>query len=558
MKKTLTLALAALLLFSFAANLVFADEISAPTETDVSSELIDSGVWGDNISWTLTDDGLLSVSGFGEFPVGISPWAQYYNSDISEAYIFEGITSIGESAFAKCFNLEYVYIPDSVEYISESAFIGCDFNGWLTFVCSEGSYAERYAIERGILIFGKEYLPIAEGMSGNIEWSLETDGILYINGSGDIPDYIYELTPWYEYSGQIKTVCIGDEITGIGEFAFQYCTNLKEIHIPESVKFIKDSAFFDLYFDNLLIYCEENTAAEIFAVKNSIPAEVMRYDTSGKIGDNITWTIKDEVLELTGKGKMQDYYSFNLRPDRVKKIIVKDGITSIGNDSFSYFFNVTEVELADSIKKIGYNAFYMCQSLEKITLPKSLESIGEYSFSECSSLKEIDFPEKLEKIEKHAFAFCISLEKVRLLSEVERIDDEAFMVCEKLNEIFIPSQIKRLGKDIFSGCNENLVIHGLKDSKIEKYAKENGFHFEEIDSDKTDKNEDAVAVIKPDIPTRELTAAEKVLDTISDYIVLIFCGLCVIVAAVVALIFIIKIKSAKKEKTTKKQDETKK
>ena len=561
MKKTLTLALAVLLIFSFGANLVFADEIitgeAVPTETGASPGSIDSGVWGGNISWALSDDGLLSVSGFGEFPVGISPWAQYYYNDIWQAYIYEGITSIGDSAFAECFNLECVYIPDSVEYISESAFVGCDFDGWLTFVCTEGSYAERYAIEHGIPIFGENYeRPVAEGMAGHLSWSLEADGGLYITGSGDIPDYIYELTPWYEYSDQIKTVYIGDEITGIGEFAFQYCTNLREIHVPESVKFIRDSAFFDLYFDNLLIYCEENTAAESFAVKNSISAEVTRYDTSGKIGNNIEWTLSDGVLRLSGRGKMDDHYSFNLRFDKVTKIIVGNGITSVGIDAFSYFLNVTEIELADTVETIRENAFRECVSLEKIKLPEELETIGDRAFADCISLSQIEFPKELEKIGESAFAFCESLETVRLFDEIERIDSEAFAYCTSLKDICIPSEIKRLGANIFDFCNDGLIIRGRAGSKTEKYAKENGISFEKIGSDKADKNEETIPVIKPDIPPRELTDAEKVIDTLSDYIILIFSGLCVIVAAVVAIIVIIKIKSTKKAKATK-QNETK-
>ncbi len=583
-KRTISLLVCAFLICSFFASAVDADEIRAPEtvydyegapeifyedapEEDYYAdddsvvaetvELYDSGVWTENISWELYNDGFLHVSGYGAFPEGISPWAQYYYNDIHIAEIEEGITYIGDNAFAQCFNLQYVYMPDSVEYISESAFVGCDFDGWLTFSCSADSYSYKYAIEHSIVIDGDTYydLPIAEGSFNDISWTLWTDGSLFVTGNGDIPDYTYQFAPWYDYCDHIKTVNISDGIERIGEFAFQYCTNLHNVYIPNSVKEIAVSAFFDLDFEKMLIYCEENTAAESFAVKNSIPAEVTRYDTSGEIGDNITWTIKDGVLELSGKGKMEDYCYFNIRTDLVKKIVVNDGITSVGNDAFSYFLNVTEIKLADSIEEIGYNAFCMCQSLEKITLPKSLDSIGEYSFSECYSLKEVDFPEELEKIGKHAFAFCTSLETVQLLTDVERIDDGAFMDCEKLGEIFIPSKIKRLGSDIFEGCNNDLVIHGLKDSKIEEYAKENSLSFEEIPVIDMEEEPVTVPAIKEEIPRRELSEGEKVVSIIADNIILILCGLSALAAALIAVIILIKVKNVKKAKAAKSHDE---
>ncbi len=584
-KRTLSLLVCAFLICAFSASAVNADEIrvtetvydyegapeifyeDAPKEDyyvdddSVMAETVepyDSGVWGENIIWELYEDGFLLISGYGEFPEGFSPWAQYYYNDIRIAKIEEGITYIGDNAFAQCFNLQYVYMPDSVEYISESAFVGCDFDGWLTFSCSADSYSYKYAIEHSIVIDGDMYydLPVAEGSFNDISWTLWTDGSLFVTGNGDIPDYTYQFAPWYDYCDHIKTVNISDGIERIGEFAFQYCTNLRDIYIPNSVNEIAISAFFDLDFENLIIFCEEDTEAERYALEHNIYADVTRYDENGQIGENISWKLENGVLELSGKGDMDDFPSFNIRYDTVTKIAVNDGISSVGADAFAFFINVTEIELAHTVSKIKDGAFSSCYSLEKVKLPKSLKSIGDYAFYDCILLKEVTFPDSLEKIGDSAFCWCESLERIELPANLERIDDEAFMDCEELKEIIIPSKIKRLGSDIFEGCNTDLVIHGLEGSKIEEYANENDLDFEEI-SVIDEKEPLTVPAIKEESPRRELTEAEKIITMISDNIILILCGLCVLVAAVIALIILIKVKSVKRTKAAKKLAKTK-
>lgn len=559
MKKALNFVLAFLLILSFVANLVSADTNAESDEIFQNypsiNETVGDGSWGDNINWTLTHDGNLYISGQGEFPEGISPWAQLHSSKIYYAEIAEGITYIGDFAFSDCINLQMISMPDSVEYISESAFVGCDFDGWLTFSCSEGSYACEYAFSHMIPVDGQEVF-------GRNEMGYITDGLwwelygghttLYIYGDGEIPDYLSDYAPWHEYADSITSIDISEGITNIGDFAFQDCINLRYVYIPDSVKSISENAFAFCDPQKFVIYCNEDTAAESFANEYSFNAEVTRFDKSGKCGENIEWTLSDGVLRLSGRGNMEDHYSFNIRFDKVTKIIVGDGITSVGTDAFSYFLNVKEIELSDSVEKIKANAFRECTSLEKIKLPENLESIGDWAFADCLSLSQIEFPKELEKIGESAFAYCESLESVHLLEEIERIDAEAFSYCTNLKEVYLPSEIKRLGAHTFAFCSDELVIHGIKGSKIEKYAKENGIEFEEIPF--IDVNDEIVTVpaIKPDVPPRELTGAEKVVNSIADNIILILCGLCLIILVLIIIIILAKIQRIKAKKEIQK------
>lgn len=116
-------------------------------------------------------------------------------------------------------------------------------------------------------------------------------------------------------------------------------------------------------------------------------------------GENITWKLDNGLLTLSGTGSItvdtkakhrspvsstarsHSYSSSDnaWKPIRkeVEKIVIGRGITSIADNSFNYFGNLTEVEIEDGVKSIGKEAFYSCDALNKITIPSSVISIGE-------------------------------------------------------------------------------------------------------------------------------------------------------------------------------------
>ena len=80
----------------------------------------------------------------------------------------------------------------------------------------------------------------------NLTWSLDTDtGVLEISGTGTMAYWSsYSSVPWYSHSSSIKTINIGNSVTGIGSSAFEGCTSLTSVTIPDSVTYIGDSAFY--------------------------------------------------------------------------------------------------------------------------------------------------------------------------------------------------------------------------------------------------------------------------------------------------------------------------
>lgn len=135
---------------------------------------------------------------------------------------------------------------------------------------------------------------------------------------------------------------------------------------------------------------------------------------SGKCGDNLTWTLKNGVLTISGKGAMPSYDLPSVIPwfdylHEVTKIVIEDGVTNISNSAFSYHDNVTSVSIGSSVTSIGSGAFYDCGKLTQITIPDGITSIGINAFYGCRKLKTVTVPQSMDSIESGAFGECGSL-----------------------------------------------------------------------------------------------------------------------------------------------------
>lgn len=118
-------------------------------------------------------------------------------------------------------------------------------------------------------------------------------------------------------------------------------------------------------------------------------------------GDNMTWSYSNGVLTISGSEDMYDYSEYDEVPwiqylEGIKKVIIEDGVTSIGKSAFSKCINLTDVSIPDSVTRIG-----------------------ECAFSECSALKEIELPTHMEAIEYRTFYMCTSLSRVTVKKDIK-------------------------------------------------------------------------------------------------------------------------------------------
>ena len=173
---------------------------------------------------------------------------------------------------------------------------------------------------------------------------------------------------------------------------------------------------------------------------------------------NLTWKLyEDGTLTISGTGAMKDYNATdNLSPayknSNVKKIVIEDGVTSIGNSAFENCRNLPSITIPDSITSIGKYAFDGCSSLTSITIPSSVTSIEDSAFSYCRSLTSITIPDSVTSIGESAFENCINLTSITIPDSVTRIGNSAFSYCRSLTSITIPNSVTSIGAYAFSNC----------------------------------------------------------------------------------------------------------
>ena len=137
----------------------------------------------------------------------------------------------------------------------------------------------------------------------------------------------------------------------------------------------------------------------------------------------------------------------------VKKIVIEDGVTSIGDYAFRGCSSLTSITLPDSVTSIGDCAFVFCVGLSSITLPDSVTSIGDSAFKNCSSLTSITIPDRVTSIEPYAFDNCSSLTSITIPNSVTSIGASAFYNCRSLTSITIPDRVTSIESRAFTGCS---------------------------------------------------------------------------------------------------------
>ena len=166
-------------------------------------------------------------------------------------------------------------------------------------------------------------------------------------------------------------------------------------------------------------------------IGTSISAAAADIVTSGSCGDNVKYTLDSEgTLTISGTGRMKDYGDNNRSPfyqnQNIKKVIIEDSVTSIGENAFYSCTGLTNIEIPDSVTSIGGYACYNCTSLTNIEISDSVTRIEDGAFCACTSLTNIEIPNSVTSIEVCAFSGCTSLTNIEIPDSVTYIGYSAF------------------------------------------------------------------------------------------------------------------------------------
>lgn len=336
-----------------------------------AAEVIDFGYCGGegdgtNLSWTLTEDNTLTITGNGKMADYGGYGAPWVNNGVNKIYVVsvsigDGVTTIGSGAFRRCKYLKTIEIPNTVTQIGDSAFGEC-------------SGITRIELPNSITTIDSRAFSGCDKL---------TDIVL--------PDSILSMGEGvFVGCDKLTKVILPKKLTVISENMFDACAKLKTVEISDNITNIEGGAFYGcVALENIQLPPKVTTiAGSAFGGCKSLSAI----------------TLPDSVTTIGGS-------AFN-GCSSLLEVTVPGSVTTINFATFKDCSGLREVTVAEGVKYIDSDAFENCSALTEVSLPDSLISIEIDAFNNCESLNEIVIPASVKKINGGAFINCTDLTAV--------------------------------------------------------------------------------------------------------------------------------------------------
>ncbi len=320
----------------------------------------------------------------------------------------------------------------------------------------------------------------------------------------DIPSSVTFIGDFaFNYCTELVNVTLSNSLVAIGDYAFCGCYKLSIVDMPNTLSVIGELSFAYCYNltcilfsgDSPTIFTDAFNDVEVTALyplNNSTWISDILQNYGGKItwltyekksdavvmsgncgidGENIKWNIfGDGTLVFVGNGEMQNYSHSTEVPwfkQRlwIKSITIDSRVTTLTDYAFDECFYLSNVELPNGISKVGEYVFANCANLTNIDISDSVTSIGGSAFLGCTSLASIDVPDSVTSIGDSAFRGCTNLTSINIPDSVISIGPCAFENCTSLASIDMPDSVTSIGKYAFRDCT-SLTSINIPDSVI--------------------------------------------------------------------------------------------
>lgn len=418
----------------------------------VTSEELENGDFKQNVlKWNFTPEVFFESAGFMYRVIDDSYIVLlHYVGDgttISVPSTINGLPVIGimDSAFVDETKVKRVEIPSTILFIGTAILRGC------------------YNIE-SIKMEDVDVKSIND-LFGNVEYDNsyragdETNSRFYyipivlrkleLGSKSHTIEYAYENYGAFDGYKSLEVVVLEDDIEMLAYKMFNCCYNLREINMPQSLKYVPEYCLCNTKITQIKLGDATTKIGNSAFQDCKYLSEIRISPYTTEIGTNAFYecqSLTSLVLPET-LTKLSDYAFANCI--NLRSINIPSKISIISDSLFMCCEKLSSIDIPDTVTAIQSQAFNCCTALTKIKIPSGVRIIETSTFTSCSQLREVILPDTVHTIEETAFALCYNLEKIEFSSNLRIIANNAFGTCSRLNP-YIPSSVLVIEKRAFT------------------------------------------------------------------------------------------------------------